>query len=180
MNNKKRNNKGFSLVELIVVIAIMAVLVGVLAPAFLGYVEKSRKSTDINSIDNIMQTMNAVAAEGKVSSMTATCAADTVDFEATATSGEAADKTAIEDELDNILGTVKMKSKDFKGWKLTGTVNTETGKVDFTLDNEGSDAKGADNLLDYSDDLANKVTKTTNGGGSGNTNTDPTQEPTGE
>jgi len=32
LGKKQKNNKGFSLVELIVVIAIMAVLVGVLAP----------------------------------------------------------------------------------------------------------------------------------------------------
>ena len=39
MNNFMKNeNKGFSLVELIVVIAIMAVMVAVLAPALLGYV----------------------------------------------------------------------------------------------------------------------------------------------
>lgn len=34
MKRTKRNNKGFSLVELIIVIAIMAILAGVLAPQF--------------------------------------------------------------------------------------------------------------------------------------------------
>ena len=36
---KKMNNKGFSLVELIIVIAIMVILVAVLAPQYLKYVE---------------------------------------------------------------------------------------------------------------------------------------------
>ncbi len=62
MKNKK--NMGFSLVELIVVVAIMAVLVGVLAPAYLGYVEKTRKGTDENAAEEIRRAVeNAIAGD---------------------------------------------------------------------------------------------------------------------
>ena len=63
---KKMNNKGFSLVELIVVIAIMAVLVGVLAPQFIKYVESSRRSTDISNAQNIQSAVLADIAEGVI------------------------------------------------------------------------------------------------------------------
>ena len=53
LKEKKLNNKGFSLVELIIVIAIMAVLIGVLAPQYLRYVEKSRYQTDATMVDNV-------------------------------------------------------------------------------------------------------------------------------
>ena len=53
LRKKQKNNKGFSLVELIIVIAILAVLVGVLAPQLIKYVEKSREATDIQNADSI-------------------------------------------------------------------------------------------------------------------------------
>ena len=60
---KKINNKGFSLVELIVVIAIMAVLIGVLAPQFIKYVEKSRQTTDIQNKDTCVSAVRAYYAD---------------------------------------------------------------------------------------------------------------------
>ena len=46
-------NKGFSLVELIIVIAIMAILVGVMGPQLIKYMEKTRVSSDTQICDNV-------------------------------------------------------------------------------------------------------------------------------
>lgn len=55
MKRKKfrKNNRGFSLVELIVVVAIMAVLVVILAPAMLRYVEKTRLQKDESALSEV-------------------------------------------------------------------------------------------------------------------------------
>ena len=56
---KKMNNKGFSLVELIIVIAIMAILAAALAPQLIKYLEESRESTDQSACDTIKSCFNA-------------------------------------------------------------------------------------------------------------------------
>lgn len=50
---KSIGNKGFSLVELIIVIAIMAILIGVMAPNLLKYVEKTNVSADTQLADSV-------------------------------------------------------------------------------------------------------------------------------
>ena len=49
-----KNNKGFSLVELIIVIAIMAILVGVLAPNLIKQLEKAKVSSDLELCDSVV------------------------------------------------------------------------------------------------------------------------------
>ena len=55
----KLKNKGFSLVELIIVIAIIAILSAALAPQLMKYVAKSRKTVDeqnCKALERVMQT----------------------------------------------------------------------------------------------------------------------------
>lgn len=63
---KSLTNKGFSLVELIIVVAIMAVLIGVLAPQYLRYVEKSRLQKDNTSISEVANVIKMASAEEAV------------------------------------------------------------------------------------------------------------------
>lgn len=87
LKETKLNNKGFSLVELIIVIAIMAVLIGVLAPQYLRYVERSRVSAD-TQVASELQTAITTAlldpalatAAGRPGSPTAVADFSTVDY----------------------------------------------------------------------------------------------------
>ena len=59
---KKMNNKGFSLIELIIVIAIMAVLVAIIAPNLSKYLGSSKKQTDNKNIDEVVsQVKNCIS-----------------------------------------------------------------------------------------------------------------------
>ena len=60
---RKRSNKGFSLVELIIVIAIMAVLVAVLTPQLLKYVERSRQAKDRANVQAVFDVFNLACIE---------------------------------------------------------------------------------------------------------------------
>jgi type IV pilus assembly protein PilA len=54
---KKMNNKGFSLVELIVVVLIMAIIAVALAPQVMKWVENSRKSTDVQNYGHVAEAL---------------------------------------------------------------------------------------------------------------------------
>lgn len=129
----KKNNKGFSLVELIVVVAIMAVLVGVLAPAYLRYVEKSRYQKDCSAVAEVEEAIKiAVAEENVFKSMTAgTPYHVTVPTSGAPTSTDAATLVA---EVVKTIPTVELTSKTITSAVTITVTVSANGSVTVTND----------------------------------------------
>ena len=124
---KNRNNKGFSLVELIVVVAIMAVLVGVLAPAYLKYVEKSRIQKDVSAIGEVVNAIEIALADEDINTDTTTVNyAITGGVEKTFSASATA---KLEKELASTIEKINLTSNGLKGKTVTIYVENAGGKV---------------------------------------------------
>jgi prepilin-type N-terminal cleavage/methylation domain-containing protein len=62
---KKSSNKGFSLIELIIAIAILVILTGLLAPQFMRYIEKSREAKDMQTLDTVYEAVQVALTDEK-------------------------------------------------------------------------------------------------------------------
>lgn len=61
--NGKKNLKGFTLVEIIVVLVILAILAAAMIPALTGYIEKSRQKTAVSEARSVLTALQTVASE---------------------------------------------------------------------------------------------------------------------
>ena len=111
----EKRNGGFSLVEIIVVIAIMAILVGVLAPMYLRYIEKTRMRRDEAAAEEILHAAEIVVFSGEYAITTGTVV---VTFDKTNGIAVTNDPlgTQLEDSLTELFGTlskVKPESNEY-------------------------------------------------------------------
>ncbi len=148
MKKNKTNNKGFSLVELIIVIAIMAILIGVLAPQYLKFVERSRKSTDKQNVDEIVRAVEIYAADPEASPQIVTDTAGTTLTLTTSSAmtidsgtNAAAITQALQDSgivpADFADNTVKLKSSKWDPTTITLTFKVDSnGNVEVIPNND--------------------------------------------
>lgn len=127
----KKNNKGFSLVELIIVIAIMAILAGALAPALIKYINKSRRSADISNADTIRTACQTAMSDedAMVAIGTSVTGASVSDLKSS--------YGAFSTEISSILGNSTITSKYFdKGNEFTVDINVADNTVIVKADSQ--------------------------------------------
>lgn len=154
----QKNNKGFSMIELIIVIAIMAILVAIIGTQLIPYMQKSRESKDAGTMDAILTNFKSAASDLETTPA-ASYSLATASFGLTGKAKSTYDSLAIG---MTTLNDVKAKMTSDIGKSMTGLVVKYTAATDsWQIELTGTEGK----IL--VDEKGTTVTKGAAGGGSG-------------
>ena len=128
-----KNNKGFSLVELIIVIAIMAILVGVMAPQLIKYIEKTNVSADTQLADSVKTAITTTimdpAVINKHGDQVASAQKVTTWTPVASLQGNSTDATTVKGGVEEILGfTIASAST-----KLKSSAKANAGEIQYSM-----------------------------------------------
>lgn len=124
-----KNNKGFSLVELIIVIAIMAILVGVMAPQLIKYIEKTNVSADTQLADTVKSAITTAMMDPSVLAADASGIPTNTSFTDVSTLGGVTDVSKFKGAVYEILGFDPASIDSH----LKSSARTNSGKVQFCI-----------------------------------------------
>jgi len=132
MKKLRRNNKGFSLVELIVVVLIMAIIAVALAPQVMKWVGNSRDSTDAQIYDSLVSDAQTALTKETVWKGVKDATSDitiTIKNDGTTVGNDAGGfKTELEAVAGKSVGDIKANTAPDDGYVIT--VKKGTGSVE--------------------------------------------------
>ena len=133
--------EGFSLVELIIVIAIMAILIGVVALAVLPNIGRSRESKDLQTLDNVLASANVAIANKKVTKGGSFTISSTGAYADTSSGAGKDVMDAVQEELGKVtLGSLDSATITVE-WVMGSTSSAATVKVSAAKSGDSTPSK---------------------------------------
>ncbi len=148
LESLKKDQKGFTLVELIVVLVILAILAALLVPALLGYIDRARNSKYLEEARSIYTAVQAVSDERYAKSGNQVNLSDKADCEAidklvtptTLLEGTGTSATALNSASNPVSYKGTSGHKKYTVDKLTKMIfkSQDGKKVTISMDSDGS------------------------------------------